>query len=568
MSKKTSKSSRTVLAHVRYQSSQSDTLILEVPQIGGDTLKFEFAMSALANKNSVKRELLSRGVPTRQVDQVADNVLKGEPEIQIVISRAVGWNDKYGRYVLPNKTIEVEGIYIAADDPLAAYQRVEQKGEQSPDSQSWQRSLKAPVSRSRYLVLALAAGFAAPLMKFAGISESVVFNLVGRSGCGKTLTSRVAASVGGASARADFTSWQDSPRAIAEAAQLYNDRVLVIDDFMRGESNARRRFDRLNEIGRMLPDGRSRAVTRVLSESGLDTLTWRAICITSSEFPSAQIALDAKRHREDGHRARFIDIPVPARTEGGVFDRLRSGDDSNELAARLEATLDHQEGLPLEEWVAWLEKNQDDLGNRITKGIRRYLAKSKNLVGLEYRIATKFALLAVAAKLAFEAGLTPWQDPKKAIAAIRALMEEALAFDPGRDRLFHNVAPRILQEIAPVKNEGGITNGEITALVDHCPAGGRVFLNPENELPLQCRSFLMIAEQEGARIFATNGRTNPERTIEKGGSRLRLPCIKLSWLEEGSASNDNTRRDAATSRTKPKVIKERKVVRRRRQRRS
>jgi len=565
MSKKNSKTQKTVLAHVRYENHHPDALILEVPQLGGDTLQFEFPMSALANKNAVKRELLAHGVPNKHVNEVTDIVLNEAPETQIVISRAVGWNDSFDRFVLPSRTLLADGIYVAAGDALEAYKRIDQE-EPSNDIRSWRRSLSPPATRSRYIVLAIAAGFAAPLMKFANISESVVFNFVGRSGCGKTLTSRVAASVSGASTRADFASWQDSPRAIAEAAQLYNDRVLVIDDFMRGESSPRRRFDRLNEIGRMLPDGRSRAVTKTLAESGLDTLTWRSICFTSSEFPSARIALDANRHREDGHRARFIDIPVPGRTAGGIFDKVQADDDPIELAAQLERALDTEDTLPLYSWVAWLEEHQHDLSDRIEKGIRRYLVKSKGLVGLEHRIATKFALLAVAARLACEAGLTPWQDAKKAVIAIRKLMDAALAYDPGRDRLFHDVAPAILQEIASVKSDGGSSEGEITVLVEHCPAGGRVFLKPEDELPIEYRSFLMLAEQEGARVFGTQGRKNLQNRSSKIGPQKRLPCIDLDWLEEGVASNDNRRVSLPTKAIKSKVMNQRKVMRRKRKR--
>jgi predicted P-loop ATPase len=105
----------------------------------------------------------------------------------------------------------------------------------------------------------------------------------------------------------------------------------------------------------------------------------------------------------------LIEVPVPNRKTGGIFDRMETTDlSSGELAKAVEDAVRNNYGHPVRTFLERLVADREGYTDRTVTLVERFVGK----VGAEsdrwtQRFATKFAVVYAAARIAAEMKIAP-----------------------------------------------------------------------------------------------------------------------------------------------------------------
>jgi putative DNA primase/helicase len=433
-----------------------DGPILEVStlhNIDTDRFELEFRFKALDgertcrvsrgfknNLNQIVTELNSSGAifpkAAGNPKDVVATALDFETKIRR-ITRQSGWHNN--AYVLPGTTVATrddsdrELTFDAA--PHQQTEMDQQRGEFS----RWKSGLKGPCEASRHLTFAIALAFAGPLVRLLGseLSEGSIFLLAGQSGGGKTLACLAAQSVFGKAARASVVTFDMTPRACEELFNLHNDGTLVIDEVGRLAATAEGRRQALAWFAYAASSGRGRIRSKKVQSEGLANQRWTVNCLGSTE---ERIDGDDRRR---GEQVRLIQLAVPHRRDGGIFDRAEN--ETTELADRVEKTIEKNYGLALRLFLAALVEDANAQAATL-KAFRAFLKLTEaELPGRDRRLASKFALVFAAGMLARNYKLAPWARQGLRESVLTLWREASVTFD-GKP-LRHMEAARSVQEL-------------------------------------------------------------------------------------------------------------------------
>ncbi len=255
----------------------------------------------------------------------------------------------------------------------------------------WREAIR-PVERFPRVIFGLVAALAPPLLRIVGCDNSVV-SFSGSTSTGKTSTLRGAGSVWGCpddNVPASVLSTWDATRVYREISMcIQGDLPLLLDDTKRAKSP--------EEVSQTIYDvasgrSRGRGSKKGLRASGAS----RCILLMTGESPAVSFSKDG------GTRARTLEIwgsPF-GEADGGtakLINKFNDGIRQNYGHAGprfVRYLLDHQD-----EWSAWRDRchqyrscyEQRSTGNAIA-----------------YRLASPLALIRLAAELASEADVLPW----------------------------------------------------------------------------------------------------------------------------------------------------------------
>jgi hypothetical protein len=288
----------------------------------------------------------------------------------------------------------------------------------------WNRDVGEVALKSSSLTFGICTALAAPLPTYIQqqtnerlLSETAVFNLSGESGSGKTSVVRAAAGTFGPPDL--LRKWDFTRRGLEEFAESRHDLLTPLDDTETHTDDISFKTA-LRHVNQIIPSGKSKLISNVVN---LPILFWSTIGITSSPKDLESIAKELNWNRSNGERVRYIDIPVPPTSQGGIFDRLE-GDElhrretSRQLIRQLDAGVTQNYGGIMPLWIQCLLA--EDCARRVLKLIDRFVAKvAGNSDGWDQRYARKFAVPAVAGYLAAQYEIVPWPKtwPIKAAAA-------------------------------------------------------------------------------------------------------------------------------------------------------
>ena len=316
----------------------------------------------------------------------------------VAVTKRTGWHGDC--FVLPDRTIGDHPQKLAYWDKRGSEPAATAAG----TIKAWKKALRKACAGSSYLTFAMALGFAGPLIGRLQRRDGFFFNLAGESSTGKTLATRAGRSVIG---RADSTgihtpSMKD--RAIEELAFAHNDTTMFIDDLGLLKGPQSKKHETLSRYAYELASGNGMRRSKVVS-SELPNLSWAIVGLTSWEHPLKEL-------RAQGEQVRLIDVPVPVRSKGGVFDLVRGAEGPGlrkRLARLVQTTVDANYGhaFPtfLEHLIAGGQPLIDDL-NEIVDNFMRDVRKEGN--PLLDRFAEKFGIVLAAALLAADADVAPW----------------------------------------------------------------------------------------------------------------------------------------------------------------
>ncbi len=392
------------------------------------------------------------------------------PDALATCTERCGWHpasDGGAVYVLPGDTIGESAERVVHQTDVPTERTFRQRG----DVATWiDRIGRLCIGNSR-LVFAVAAAFAGPLMRPAGV-DSGGFHIRGQSSDGKTTVLRAAGSVNGGPGY--MQRWRTTDNALELIAAAHCDATLILDELGQVDPKV------AGEAAYLLANEQSKG--RASRGAALRArLSWRLLFLSAGEVNLADHMMAADKRTRVGQEVRMIDIPADAGLGMGVFENLHDREGGAVLAHELGRAVTTTYGAPGRAWLRWLAPQWQGLGGRLRERMEalRYAWVPEGASGQVERVAQRFAVVAVAGELATEAGLTGWP-AGEAERATRKLFETWLA------------------------QRGGIGNAEVRQMLK------------------QVRQFLQVYGEGRFTWWHQSGNDRTPRTLQRAGVRRLL----------------------------------------------
>lgn len=373
--------------------------ILRAPRHDGQAVEIEVDRSVLLKPADIKASLANMGADP---DCVTAEELKNLMEITTANERLIvskpGWL-KNRRFAWPARVIEADGRKIRfsrGPEAMAQYGPFfHVKG--TPDE--WRSSVGALALRSSYMTMGIGVVLAAPLFRFAKVSEGGVFHLAGDSGTGKSLTLAVAQSLMGNPKRSLLWSWDATAGGDERLFHSVRDFAMAVDDTSRDRGGEVERVRRMTEFGHGAAGGGGRRRAKVYDDQhGAQSARSPILGLSSGEERHHELATQTNQRLAGGASVRLIDIAVPSAADHGVFDRLREGETGAQIAGRLENALKKAYGRPFRVYLRFLERKFESLPKHVKRASDEFLKAWEGSLGCvpeasQQRVARKFALV-------------------------------------------------------------------------------------------------------------------------------------------------------------------------------
>ena len=325
---------------------------------------------------------------------------------RIILAERTGWLTKgeHRAFVLPQETIGAIGKEsVILPNP----------GDGAPDYsvggtlEDWRARIGCYCAGNSRLLFAASLPFAAGLLSLTGV-EGGGFNIVGRSGDGKTTAMHVAASVAGPPEGLVKTC-DNTANAFESTAVQHNDACLFMDEL--GQAHP----EQIGQVVYKLAGGVGRGRADQYGNAR-DRRLWRILFLTTGETDLATMTASTGKRSFTGQELRLADIEADAGQGMGIFEQIHSMSGPAALADHLRNTAGRVHGAPLREYLERLLKGMNNpeqcsiLLNWIATIQKDFMlsALPPAACGQVHRVAVRFALVAAGGELATHYGLTGW----------------------------------------------------------------------------------------------------------------------------------------------------------------
>ncbi|WP_300077017.1 DUF927 domain-containing protein [Giesbergeria sp.] len=383
----------------------------------GNWHEWAMPMHMLASDGSDLRAVLySMGVELspKGRDALTMYLQTQHPEKNLLCVGQTGWVDKNFRaFVLPDGTIGPDSAGVVYQSEFKADSEFGTAG----TLEGWQSGIAAMAVGNPMLVLSLCAAFAGPVLVKVN-AESGGPHLIGASSTGKSSLMIGAVSVWGSPAYK--RGWLTTSNGLEAVAAAFNDCLLALDEiseadpkdvgatvYMLGNGQGKQRADRAGGV---------RKVAR-----------WRVSVLSNGERSIATSMAEGGYRIKAGQEVRIFDVPCGDRAHG-VWDKLHHHPDGCALSDSIKNEAKAHYGHAGRAFVANLAAEKADLVELLAT-IRARSEFSTNGEGQEQRVASRFAVLAMAGELATLYGITGWPEGE----AIRAAGTGFAAWRNARD---------------------------------------------------------------------------------------------------------------------------------------
>ncbi|WP_395021005.1 DUF927 domain-containing protein [Dongia sp.] len=330
-----------------------------------------------------------------------------EPKEAALSVEQVGWHEGSAglAFVLPDAVYGPQGGERII---LQAISRVGHNFDQAGVLEDWQREIAAPAAGNTRLLLAIAAGFAAPLLRLTG-EESGGINFLGQSRTGKSTAVFIGAGVWGRGARGGYVrQWRATANGLESVAAAHSDALLPLDEM--GQMDPRE----IGEAAYLLANesGKSRATREGAARHAV---TWRVFILSSGENSIGELAQEGGRKAKVGQEVRIVDVPADAGGGMGLFEELHGSSDSDAFSRRLRDAAGRFYGTPARAFLtaltSELESNRSGVMDWIEAHRAEFISKTvqSEATGQVRSVAGRFALISAAGELATRWGVTGWE---------------------------------------------------------------------------------------------------------------------------------------------------------------
>ena len=384
--------------------------------------------SRARDPQSVYRHLLdaNAALPTWQAHAVAEiqQAIDGPAPPQLRYAARLGWRTDGKGFVLSDSCVGSSGRRRDILPPrrlLTARVRVHRR---CGSLKHWQQQVAVPACSSTALMLAIAAAFAAPLIKPMR-QPNFGLNLAGFSDEERALVLKVATSVAGIGTAGHLPAVQVGLFGPHISAQPNHDLLFAATNWSPWVKQTRQGLKQLLDCIHRITDGQNPRPSSTATPAPSEP-SWRGIFFLGSEHPIAEraAALGITLDRES--QARCIDIPLGG--PAGLFDRPPSGQSRKQRRrgrqsqlAQLRSACICQHGSPLRPYLKFLIQRRKQLRKMVGRLQTEFLADASKLRRSERQLASRIALIYAGGSLAIEAKLVPWRRGRLRAALQRCL---------------------------------------------------------------------------------------------------------------------------------------------------
>lgn len=325
---------------------------------------------------------------------------------------SVGWHGH--RYVLPTETYSNPAT---KHDEVIVYQRtdgLDNRFQFKGELETWKNGVSLLLESHSKLVFSVACAFAGQLLEPLN-QQGGGFHINGTSSKGKSTAIYLACSVWG-HPKEYYRTWRSTGNALEQTAFMHNDGFLVLDEI--GEASAK-------DIGQtvyMLANGQGKA------RMGRTAITkapqqWRVLFLSSGEKTFKEILNEIGQTAKLGQEIRLPEISLDA-CEYGVFDLVDFAPDASQQANLLYENSINAYGVAGKAWLEYLTQDKSQITETALKLYQQYKAKltPDNAQGHIARVASRFAVVAVAGELATQANITGWKKGR-ALEAVQSVFK-------------------------------------------------------------------------------------------------------------------------------------------------
>ncbi len=395
-------------AETRSVESDDWGRLLAIRDRDGMVKRWPLPMAALAGDGTGYRErLLSLGLiiePGRFArDALHEYIATAAPPEKVRAVNRIGWHGR--AFAFKDETI---GSVSGAGDEriiLQASGLFDCPMTTAGTLEGWQEGIARYAVGNSRLALAIATGFAAPLLYIVG-AESGGFHLRGPSSTGKSTALVAASSVwGGGGIRGYVRSWRTTANGLEGVSAMSSDGLLCLDEMgqVEGRDAAAAAYQLANGVGK---------VRATRSGEARRPAEWRLLFLSSGEIGLADKIHEDRRggRAMAGQEVRIIDLSANAGAGLGLFESLHEFPSADAFARQLKRAAGENYGHGAKAFVRYLVEHFDDVEEFVKAAIDSFIAENvpKGADGQVGRVAARFGLVAAAGELATREGMLPW----------------------------------------------------------------------------------------------------------------------------------------------------------------
>jgi hypothetical protein len=279
----------------------------------------------------------------------------------------------------------------------------------------WQQTVAKVATKSSCVRVAIAAAFAAPLLRPMRM-DSFAINWFSTTSDGKTAVLFMAASVAGLISSDGLPGWADTESGIEGQALGHRDCILPLDET--GDGNGKMPVtDKAKMLAFMIARNRPRRLSKQYERANaMQDREYRIIVQSSSELALSQVAIEAGRRRLGGEEVRFIDVCASEPGSLGIFDgqitrnpQKTDRETTKDLIEQTKIDAEANQGYAFREFL----RNYVSDGKALSKvGVYKSQFESKVSVpssNAAMRIRSNFALIWAGAAMAVDYKVLPWK---------------------------------------------------------------------------------------------------------------------------------------------------------------
>jgi Superfamily II helicase and inactivated derivatives len=313
-----------------------------------------------------------------------------------ICSDRIGWHDNV--YLLHDNTV------IGTSDKRVVYtgapvcKHIGARG----TAEEWKDQVAALCRGNSLLILAVCVAFSSVLLRLLKI-ESGGYHYFGESSTGKSTTLYVAASVYGEPEPLMGT-WRATANGTEGRAKKFNDALMINDELHQSTPKD------AGDAAYMIMNGKGKQRANVLGDAR-DVFEWRLNCLSSGEMAYAAFVQSGGVNSRAGQEVRMVDISADMGLGMGAFENIHGAKDSHSFAERLKKSCSECYGTPIRAFLAAIVSNIDQLQENLADIKERFWDDfiPSDSSGQVQRVATKFAVAALAGEIATVLGLTGWE---------------------------------------------------------------------------------------------------------------------------------------------------------------
>ncbi|WP_297919721.1 DUF927 domain-containing protein [Metallibacterium sp.] len=352
---------------------------------GGEELRAELLAAGL---------VISTSFAARQ--QLGAYISREHPANKARCVSRTGWQGN--AFVLPRETLgdsEAERVI---------YQSASLEGvalAQAGTLDGWIASVSAPSAGNSRLVLAIAAGFAAPCLGLLG-AEGGGVHYRGGSSTGKTTALRVAASMYGSPSY--LRTWRATDNGLEGVAALHSDLLLVLDEI------GQLALCHAGQVAYLLANGQGKGRSR-RDGAPRPIATWRTLFLSAGEVGLADLVNESGGKVRAGQEVRVLDVPADAGGAHGLFEALPHDMSAGQFADMLKINTATHYGHAVPAFLRTLVSERDTCRDALRAAATQLaddLAPPAS-DGQVRRVAARFALIGAAGEMATMWALTGWR---------------------------------------------------------------------------------------------------------------------------------------------------------------